>query len=136
MSDPFYDIDTSRFGAAELRRRQTVDHEACHVAAAVALGWHVSSVEVDPGGETGAMLCKPPPGRPPSRTNRELLAITMTPRVVMGADNGGRSGGDSSNAWRLAQKGRGRRQRRPLVRRDGDRDEACAQRRGVRGAPP
>jgi hypothetical protein len=103
MSDPFYDIDPAVHGARELRRRRTIDHEACHVAAAVALGWHVSAVEVDPGGETGGMLCEPPPGRPPSRTDRERLAITLTPRVVLG-DDGGVSGGDYSDAWRLAQK--------------------------------
>jgi hypothetical protein len=100
VSDPFYDVDT----AAELRLRRTSDHEACHVAAAVALGWDVSAVEVDPGGETGGVYCEPPPGRPPSRANRERLAITMTPRVVLGRDGGGLSGGDSSDAWRLAQK--------------------------------
>ena len=100
MSDPFYAVGT----AAELRFRRTSDHEACHVAAAVALGWDVSAVEVDPGGETGGMICEPPPGRPPNRVLRERLAITMTPRVVLGRDGGGLSGGDSSDAWKLAQK--------------------------------
>jgi hypothetical protein len=103
VSDPFYDIDPGQHGYAELQRRRTIDHEACHVAAAVALGWHVLGVEIDPGGETGAVTFEPPPGRDAARVLRERLAITVTPRVVLG-DGAGWSGSDSSDAWQLAQK--------------------------------
>jgi hypothetical protein len=103
VSDPFYDIDPGQHGYAELRRRRTIDHEACHVAAAVALGWDVSSVEIDPDGASGSARFAPPPGLPVDRALREQLAITVAPRVVLGGD-GGRSGGDSSDAWQLAQK--------------------------------
>jgi len=103
VSDPFYDIDTARYGGRELRRRRTIDHEACHVAAAFALGWDVTDVEVDQGGGTGSTGIEPPPVRTPERVIRERLAITLAPRVVLG-DDGGVSGGDSSDAWRQAQK--------------------------------
>jgi hypothetical protein len=103
MSDPFYDIDPAVYGGRELRRRRTIDHEACHVAAPVALGWNVNGVEIDPSEATGAVEFEPPPGRDAARVNREQLAITVTPRVVLG-DEGGQSGSDSSDAWLLAQK--------------------------------
>src|SRR5262245_43211855 len=92
--DPFFEVNTALYGQAEVRRRETADHEAIHAAAADALGLTIKRVEVSAGGITGS--CEYNGAALPD----EKLVIAVAP-IALGA--AGHSAGDARDSWDLAR---------------------------------
>jgi hypothetical protein len=97
-ADSFFAVDPAVWGRAELRRRQTADHEAVHAAAAAALGWRVLSAEINADGTGGCVTHRPIVDLGLERRQREELAITLAASEL----SGDRSGADMADGWKLA----------------------------------